>query len=217
MQLPPWTYSQLEAFETCPRQYYEVRVKRSVPYVQNDAAKWGDEVHQAFELRVGQDKPLPTGMAQWEPLVKRLVALPGEKIVEGKFAIDKDFNACDYYAKDAWSRGKIDLSVISTRTAAIIDYKTGKRKPSEQLELYSGYVFRAYPKLETIHTSFIWLKEKKIDKATINRGEMPVIWQGFLSRYRRIEIAHEKDSWPARPSGLCKKYCPIKTCEFNGV
>ena len=217
MPLPAWTYSQLEGFETCPKQYHEVRVKRSIPYVQGEAAKWGDEVHKALELRVSEAKPLPTGMTQWESLVSKVIAMPGQKIVEGKYAIDSNFNPCGYYDKQAWSRGKIDLGIINGKTGASLDWKTGKRKPTEQLELYAGYMFQTHPQLETVHTGFIWLKEKKIDKAVVHKQDMPAIWQRLVARYRRIEIAYEKDAWPAKPSGLCKNYCPVTSCEFNGA
>ncbi|MFZ6731949.1 PD-(D/E)XK nuclease family protein [Undibacterium sp. Ji42W] len=211
-----WTYSQLEAFETCPRQYYEVRVKKSIPYVQNESAKWGDTVHKAIEHRIMNATPLPEGMHQWEGIVNKFAALPGKKIAEQKIAITSDFQPCDYFAKNAWSRGNIDLSVVCGKTAMVTDWKTGKRKLTDQTYLYAGYVLIHNPAVEKVHTSFVWLKERKVDTETVTREDMPHHWQKLLARYRRIEIAHEKNQWPATPSGLCKSYCPVTSCEFCG-
>ena len=36
--------------------------------------------------------------------------------------------------------------------------------------------------------------------------------QGFIPRIRRMERAYEQDTWPAKPSGLCAGWCPVKTC-----
>ena len=70
MALPnAWTFSGLEKFETCPRQFYHTRVKRDIKEPPTEAIKWGEAVHTAMEERVRDGKELPTGMEQWEGLV----------------------------------------------------------------------------------------------------------------------------------------------------
>lgn len=214
MALPAWTYSQLESFETCPKKHYHLKIIRDIVEPPGDAATWGTTVHTALEDRVKLGTELPTGMTQWNPIVSKILAMPGEKHTELQFAITDAFQPAEWTA--AWSRGIADLVVLNGKTGAVLDWKTGRRKPTEQLELYAGYMFIHYPQLETVHTGFVWLKEKKLDTAVIKKSEAPAIWQRLVGRYRRIEIAHEKNAWPAKPSGLCKKYCPVTSCEFNG-
>ncbi len=207
-----WTFSSLEKFETCPKQYYHTRVKRDVIEGPTEATKWGERVHTAMENRVTMGEPLPEGMEHWEGLAAKLEALPGEKMAEIKMAVNDSFQACDW--KSAWSRGIADLVVVHENKAIVLDYKTGKRKPSEQLALYAGYTFAHFPDLEEVQTGFVWLKDKKIDKQTVTRVELPMVWQQFLPRVSRLESAYERDSWQPKPSGLCKGWCPVKTCEF---
>jgi hypothetical protein len=214
MDIPAWTSSQLDAFETCPRQFYLIKVEKSVKETKRDFADWGQTVHTAFEVRIRDGVPLPDGMHQWEPLAKKLIALPGTKLSEQKYALDQNFLPTDW--STAWTRGIVDLSVVSGYRGAALDYKTGKRKLTDQLKLYAGYMFAYHPELEKVSTGFVWLRDKKIDKEVFHREDVPAIWQSFLPRVRRLEIAYETGRWPPRPNGLCKQYCPCLGCEFNG-
>jgi len=205
-----WTYSRLESFETCPKKFYHLSVAKDYSDPPTEATKWGERVHKAMEDRITIGTPLPEGMQQWQSIADKIASLPGEKLAETKLAIDRGFQPTDW--KSAWSRGIADLLVTYKNTAVVLDYKTGKRKPSEQLALYAAYAFAYYPKLERVTTGFVWLKEKKIDKKDFTREEVPVIWQELLPKVRKLESAYERDAWPARPSGLCRGWCPVKSC-----
>jgi len=212
MTIPAWTYSQLDKFETCPKQFYHVRVKKDWKEPPTEHTIWGEKVHTAFEHRILEKTPLPEGMDQWEPMATKIENLRGEKYAEIKMAVDKNFQATDW--SNAWSRGIADLVVKCNNSVAILDYKTGKRKPTEQLMLYAGYAFAAYPDVEYVSTGFVWLKEKKIDTKLFNRKEIPIIWREFVGRVSKLETAYEKDKWIERPSGLCNGWCPVKDCKF---
>jgi len=97
----------------------------------------------------------------------------------------------------------------------MFDWKTGKRRPDfDQLEMFAVQVFKHYPQVERIKTTFVWLKEMKMDSETFTREQEPAIWQKILGKITRIEGALEHDNWPAKPSGLCN-WCPCKSfCEY---
>jgi CRISPR/Cas system-associated exonuclease Cas4 (RecB family) len=204
-----WTFSALEGFETCPRKYYKTRVSREFTDT-HDANAWGIRAHEAFEQRMKHNVPLPEGMTQWEPLATKLLALPGDKYFEQKLSVNDSFQSCHW--KDAWSRGIADMLVINGNTAAVIDYKTGKYRPSEQLRLYAGYTFATW-NVTTVKTGYVWLKEKRVTRDEYDREEVPVIWKEFLPRVVRLQRAHDENKWPAKPSGLCAGFCPVKSCE----
>lgn len=211
--MPPWTYSQLESFESCPKKFYHLRVVRDVvdpPSVHNE---WGTKVHSAFEDFVNKGDALPEGMTQWQRLADKIAALPGQKFTEVRLSIDSSFQPTGW--KNSWSRGIADLLVIHKDKAAVLDYKTGKRKPSEQLDLYANYVFHSYPQVNKVTTGFVWLKDRRIDWKPLERASISITWQALLPRVRKLESAYERDSWPARPSGLCNGWCPVTSCPFN--
>lgn len=212
--MPAWTYSQLDSFESCPKKFYHLKVIRDVVEPPTEHTLWGTRVHTAFENFILHGELLPEGMEQWQPIANKIARLAGEKHAELKFAIDKNFQPADW--KQSWSRGIADLVVINGKKAIVMDYKTGKRKPTEQLDLYAAYVFHHYPDVQEVTTVFVWLKEKKLDKKLVKKDDIADVWQGLLPRALRLEKAYEKDEWPAKSSGLCKAWCPILTCKFNG-
>lgn len=214
MTMPPWTYSRLSAFETCAKQFYHTKVLKDVVEGETEATIWGTKVHTAFEDNMLHGTPLPEGMKHWDSIAAKFANLPGTKLVEHKYAVDRNFQPSEWGA--AWSRGIGDLVVIHKDRALIADWKTGKRKPTEQLDLYAGYIKAHHPEVKVVQTAFVWLKEKKITKKTMGIEAVPVIWQGFIPRVRRMERAYEQDAWPAKPSGLCKNYCPVLSCGYNG-
>lgn len=212
MTIPAWTYSQLEKFETCPRQFYHVRVKRDIVEPPTEATLWGGRVHEAMEYRIKDGTALPEGMTQWEGLATKISNMAGEKFCEVEMALDENFQPASW--GKAWTRGIADLLIVNGDKAVNLDYKTGKRKLTHQLMLYAGYTFAIYPQVNTVVTGFVWMRDKKIDKETFTRDQVPIIWQTFIPKVRKLESAYDRDAWPARPSGLCKGWCPVKTCEF---
>lgn len=212
MANPPWTYSQLDTFESCPRKFYRTKVLRDIVEPPTIHTKWGTDVHTAFENAITYGEALPDTMSQWQTIANKIGKLPGDKLCEYKFSIDKAFEPVGW--KDAWSRGIADLVVIKDTHAVVMDYKTGKRKLTEQLDLYAMYTYHHFPEVTKVTTGFVWLKEKKLDWNTTTREEIPVVWQKMLPRVAKLESAYERDKWPARTSGLCRGWCPVKDCEF---
>lgn len=208
---PAWTYSQLDKFETCAKQFYETKVAKNYKEPPTDATIWGERVHTAFENMLLHGTPLPEGMTHWQGLVNQFAALPGEKLVEHKFALSHSLEPAEW--GNAWTRGIADLVVKHKTTVLIVDWKTGKKKPTEQLDLYAAYAKQHWPETKIVKTAFVWLREKKFTRNTIyaNPG-VPEIWQAFMPRVRRLERAYEEDKWPAKPSGLCRGWCPVKSC-----
>ena len=53
-----WSYSALKQYENCPRQYNEIRVLKNYVVKENEAMRYGTEVHKALEDYVAEGKPL---------------------------------------------------------------------------------------------------------------------------------------------------------------
>jgi len=222
MNTPPWSYSGLTSFETCPKRYYHIKVAKDVQDRPGEAAMWGSTVHKHLEDRVRDNKPLPITIAGYEGLAAMIANAPGTKLVEQQLAVTSGLAPTTWDSTSAWCRGIVDVGVItySGRQAMLLDWKTGKRKPdNDQLMLFAGLSFAHYSSLEKVQTGFVWLKDKKIDKQQFTRKDIPTIWQHFIPRVERMERAYTKALFPPKPSGLCKNYCPVKKnqCEFSGA
>jgi hypothetical protein len=215
----PWSYSALTAFETCPRRFELTRVSKKVFEPQTEATIWGNKVHKALELFAKGTQPLPPDMEKYGRYVKKIMSYEGKRVIEERVALDKNLRPTKWMAKDVWVRGVIDIGVVGSERAYLLDWKTGKRKPdSDQLMLFAALAFAMYPWIDSVVTGFIWLKEHKFDKQLFTRDQLPEIWAEFLPRLSRVARAYEEDKWTPKPSGLCRNWCPVgkKHCEFCG-
>ena len=216
----PWSYSALTAYETCPRRYELTRVSRTVKEPQTEATIWGNQVHKALELYAKGEKPLPEDLKKYEKYVNKILSYEGKRVIEERIALDKNFRPTKWMAKDVWVRGIIDIGVVGSEKAYLLDWKTGKRKPDmDQLKLFAALAFAVYPWIEKVTTGFIWLKTKEFDKEMFTREQLPEIWDEFMPRLNRLAISFRDDKWTPKPSGLCKNWCPVgrSNCEFCGV
>lgn len=219
MKIPPWSYSSLTKYETCPRQYRHLRVLKDVVDPPTEHTRWGNEVHQALEHRVVNKKPLPEGMQQWERIAAKFDNPQGRVFTETKFALTRNLTPCAWTAETCWVRGIIDVGVDAGPRVLLADWKTGKVKhDTDQLKLFAALYMQAKPYVEQVKTAFIWLAHNKLTKEHYTREHLPDIWEDFIMRSERLKAAFERDKWPAKPSGLCKNWCPVpfSKCEFSG-
>lgn len=216
----PWSYSSLTAYETCPRRFFLTRVSKQVSEPQTDATRHGNEVHSALEKYVGGTAKLADKYEGYRAVADKLKAAPGEKKLEYKFGLTKALRPTTFFGGDVWLRGVLDVCVLQEKTAIVLDYKTGKRKiDADQLRLFAGSALALWPWMEQVKTGYIWLQTGQMDTEVFTQDDKPVIFQEFAARVHRMETSEKKDDWPARPSGLCKSWCPVgkALCDHCGV
>lgn len=241
-----WSYSQLKNFKSCPKRHYHVDKIRDVFDPPGDAVLWGNELHDALAKAIGTDDnefrapreriieaPLPDTMATYQPWVTRFrkARESGAQVnAEMSLAITRDFKKCSWFDPAAWFRTKVDVStfVNEGQFGYAGDWKTGRRlADSPQLVLTGIAMFAHYPALEAIRTEFIWLKEwnglgdresmdRVSDRISFRRADMPSMWNGVAQDAAILERAFMARDYPAKPTGLCRSYCPVISCEHNG-
>lgn len=212
-----WSYSALSAFETCPRQYHEMRVLKRWPDPPGEAQLYGIQVHKSIENRIKSGTPLPDYLHRAEPIVQSLEGSKGVVQAEYKLALNSQFKPVEFFARDCWVRAVGDVIKIHENRSLQLDWKTGKfRDGDDQLKLQAAVSFATYPHVDDITVVYAWLKEDRTTVRRFARDQSPQIWQDFLPRVRRMEHAYETDDFPPKPSGLCRKWCKVTTCEFHG-
>jgi hypothetical protein len=214
-----WSYSTLNSFETCPWRWKLVKVTKQVQEEPYDHRSEGNIAHKALEMAVVNRAMLPAHLRQFTPLVERIRVSQGTVEAERKIALTEQFTETGYYASDVWLRAVFDIRVVLPDKTVVIDWKMGKRKlDADQLRLFAAVEFKVRPNVDTVQTGYAWLKEGKIDRETFTRDQVPELWQEFSTRVARIEHAIKTDNFPKRPSGLCRKYCPVgnRNCEHCG-
>lgn len=217
MAVLPWSYSSWDAYKTCPRRYYEIKVAKNFTDNEGEHLIWGNEVHKAAELYLRDNVPLPENMTRFKGQFDAFAAKPGDKHVEVALAVNRRFEPCDFWDKDAFVRGKGDYLIINGPKGAAVDWKTGKIKPSAQIRLMGFLTFLNYPHVDKLTNIFQWLKfplQPTIEVMT--RDHIPLVLEEFKPNLQDMLYSEKHNVWPEKPSGLCREYCPVKTCKYNG-
>jgi hypothetical protein len=214
-----FTWTLLETYENCPFSCFHKNVLKDIPWVETEQNKWGNEAHAALERSARLRKPLEGRFEVYQWVADIILKAKGELRPEVRLGIKRDFSACDFFDNDVWLRGNADLTIDYGNWAWALDYKTGKKKRnSKQLMLMALLLFARFPKLDKILTSFLWLQEpvQKPEIETFYRAQIPELWGNFLPLMKEIEECYEREIWYKRQNGLCKAWCPVLGCEYNG-
>lgn len=210
------SFSSIKMYMNCPLRYYHQRVRKAVSDPGSEATHYGERIHKFLEDRLKTNTELPQEAAHYEGLMSAILSgMKGELLVEQELTLNVELQPTGWFDDDAWLRTKIDVLVLDTKWAAVLDWKTGKRKPDfDQLELYALQIFAHYPEVERVSVGFVWLKDKAMDRDEYVRQDAAALWEKLLTQIKRIEKSLETNTWPARPSGLCR-FCPARhLCDF---
>ncbi len=215
-----FSFTHIDMFETCPKKYYHLHVAKDVKDEDSSFAAEGNEIHAALKARTVDAKPLPIEMRHMEGLAAKFAVAAGEKKGEMKLALRRDFSPCGFFAPDVYVRAIIDLTIVQGNTAIVVDWKTGKRKldhvtgqPNHtQLGLAAAVLSKWMPEIELFKTLLVWIPDNKADPKNYSLTKITEVWANIIPRANAIEEARKTTSFPAKPSGLCRGYCPVKQC-----
>lgn len=212
-----FSYSKLKNFETCPKRHFHYEIAKDVVEPEGEALQYGNAVHEALaKALIGT--PLPKHFSNLQQWVDRVGGTGYDKLLtEQKLAITNEFEPCEWFAKTAWYRGVADVIKITGRVALAVDWKTGKiLEDGSQLALMAACIFAHHPEVQKIRTEFVWIKEDATTRADFARDDMARVWAGILPRVSQLQQAHETQTFPPKPGGLCRKWCSVHSCPHQG-
>lgn len=118
-----WSWSRLDTFEACPRQFYHKNIIKTVKFEQNEAMKRGERMHTHMEnaLRSGQVHEEVSHMA---PTIEKLRGVEwDDRLIEVEHAYRQDMTMTSWFGKDAWLRIKQDFIAKKGKRAVCLDWK----------------------------------------------------------------------------------------------
>lgn len=237
VNLAPQTHSSLQLFDQCPRQYYAKHVLKVIKFLPSFDSEWGNQEHKHLEnyLKAKGNYEYPNEVhkyngsnmrdKQWlgESILNRAAQRGGYVLAERKFAIGHDKDSADYWDKQCWMRGMIDVTVLYPQLgeAEVYDLKSGKKKDDQaQLMLYSASALIDYAEVHKVKAAYAWSQlppAKAIDKPnTWVRADLPNMLRSFEDKTHTVRTAFERDLFPPKPSPLCG-WCDYEACEFRHV
>jgi hypothetical protein len=221
-----WSYSKLKNFEACPKRHYHVDIAKDFREEESEQLKHGNQIHTMLDQYVRHGTPLPpVHEPHLKPWVDRVFTFKGKDVrnygavvnAEQQLAINKDFEKCEWFGRDAWYRAKVDVMWRLGPIGGVVDWKTGKVvEDSVQLMLAAATAFVHYPELQVIRSTFAWLAEDATTDCDIKRVELPALWSNLWERIEMLRHAHEHISYPPTPNRLCRKWCPVTACPHHG-
>lgn len=222
MKLPVASHTFLDCYERCPKQAWHRYVVKDQPYVESEAQKYGNTVHDLLDKRVGKKVPLPADYAFLEKFAASFDVY-SDVWTECKFGMNAQGGPVGFFDPDVWMRGKADVIVFSPdlTTAILADWKTGKKyeKPQELEEhaLLARACFAKNSKYKTV-TKFIgfyvWLKDGEVGQMH-DLSDVGKTFARVKKTMQQVEqtMAAGAD-WPARENPLCG-WCSVRTCLYN--
>lgn len=214
-----WSYTALTDFETCPFAYAAKRIYKTVPQKETEAIIWGTRVHSVAEnILKGNAVNDPEVEAIVRPYCSAMLNSGGKLRVEWPVSIDRSFIPTEWFDRDTWGRGVIDVCLEFPRVKKIYDWKTGKEKRDDtQLKVFCMLAAAASFDIETYEARFVWLKDKKIsDPVIMTRNDISFFMLELNERVFRIEEAVKADVFQPKPNGLCRKWCEVTHCKHCG-
>ena len=213
----PLSFSRLSTFEQCPAQFDYLYVTKNVQSTTNEAADYGDRVHKVLEAygkgtldEAALTEEGKSTLKQWGGIVEKLTSRNGDKFFEHQMAVNKQLQPVDWFAKDVWIRSIADVLIVDGDTAYCLDYKTGKVKDNPtQLQLFAAMVMWHFPQVNTVKTSFVWLKFNEVTNAKYERRYLDALWRALEPRFDKVQETIDLGVFETKPSGLCP-WCPAK-------
>lgn len=201
----------LQTFLTCPKQYHAKYVTKEVKFADTPHTIFGTQVHACIENYLKDGEPLPTLLTPMQPF------LDNAKNVfigaETKLAVDKQGRAVDFFDKTAYQRCIVDAVIGDPNgTIICIDWKTGKKRDAQtQHDFIKKCAKAKYPNANIV-TYFIYLFAGESDRQEYHGEPLSRLDRDM----ERLYTAHANGTFTPAPSGLCKKWCDVLSCKFNG-
>lgn len=214
------SYSGIKAFENCPRQYHDTKVVKLYPREETVQTLYGTQLHEQAELFLRDSRPLDPSFMFMKPVMDSLAAMPGRRFCEYEMALTEKLQPCDFGGDTYWVRGIADLVIVDDEnlTARVFDYKSGSNKypDTDQLMLMALMIFKHFPHIRRVTGGLLFVLKNTVSKYKLEREQEHALWWRWRERVARLDNAHTHDMWPEKSSGLCKRYCPVTACVFNG-
>lgn len=136
------------------------------------------------------------------------------KLLENKWAVTKDYEACDFFDERGIVRGIVDMSlVLESGHVIIIDHKTGRVRPAAyyttQLHFYTVMALAHFPDLKGVQCALHYVAHSKLEWSNpVKPSYIKDVLQPWL-----IDYLNKKSIKAETPDATVGKHCDW--CDFR--
>lgn len=208
------SYSRIACYKQCPQKFDYEHISKKVVWKETPATKLGREIHTELEEYAKDGKGLNLAIGS-KPYIDKILSFKGKKFYEHHLALNSDFEETGFFDDDVLMRFILDVAIVNEDTAQVIDYKTGKRNTSANMEMdfFAFALFCVHPEIKKIKTSLLWLKTNEIDSKVYTRDDIPRV-RAEIEKYKGlINDDIKTGSFKAKPSPLCGWCGAVEFCD----
>lgn len=194
----------------------------------------GEELHKQMEeyvLALNGHGPMPIGFSpsvkETLPLIDSFYSSGYTVYPEAQVSVGRDWKPVEWFDKRSMFRAIWDVIALKPGTVFIGDYKSGKvydyTSDYGQLHLSGAMAMERFSDAKEVHTAYIYLEHKKIQKIKIIRDESyrtadkDVLHQPVKDHFEAcFEKVQAETEWKPTVNEYCK-WCPAtkKQCPFS--
>lgn len=252
----PWSYSKAELAETCPAQFKHRHLTKTAGTAAPSDTKVGIVAHEILEhcvagtargdarKRALEQNPLTDSEREMLRMLEdniehflqrfdRFCKTQGAEqiLTEVAWAITDTYQPTEFFAPDAYFRGKVDLGVVTRDgTLFVIDHKSGvakdlrrDQKKKQQLQAYGVLAAPNLPQIAGMRAGIHFMQG--------DDPSMRLQWVDFVSAdnlrrayapwlYERLNECAQHladDVFPARPTKKMPKGWPCHWCNYQAA
>lgn len=199
-----WSFSSLSMYESCPKKYEIIRVKKVISDIPGKAAEEGTRIHTMIENYLMHDT-WDDELLKWKTLLQIVKDKHGQ--CEVGYHFKKGMARCEAKDPECWIRSYIDWIKVEGETAELIDWKTGRVKHTKQLAFYAWLVFQAHPEVQQVKGTFHWINHNDHISEWFYRKDLNKLFDPLDEIIQQINISRSNDIWPESGNGC--KWCPV--------
>jgi hypothetical protein len=164
-----WSYSRWRTYTTCPSQA-KYKFIDKLKEDEGPALVKGKRIHTECELYLTGRGEITPAMMQFEEEFSELYDSPN-LAAEQEWAYTREWAPSDWFAPTTWCRVKLDAKFQAKSRMTVIDFKTGKIRPIDeiQLTLYALGAFMGDGKINEVETELWYLDHGEIISRTFKR------------------------------------------------
>lgn len=171
-QVKAWSFSRYLEYAACPLKY-KLHAIDKIKEPSNVYAEHGITAHARGEhFLKGSIKQVPDEFKNFKSEMMEL--RKAGAVPEYDLAVTKSWSPTTYDDwNNVWCRAKADAVVVGDDDCFIIDYKTGKEKDNDplQMELYAVLAMAHYPKVKSFFVELWYLGSSKVTANEYSRKD----------------------------------------------
>lgn len=227
MKYAPYSFSKINCFKTCPKQFDYTYVNQIAPdesYTDPSFFQRGRFVHDYIAHRLNGGSGEVYGYETLDIDDKMKLMEDAEETLSNDYvSMTYDFTTTKVeneirfnfnllptdFKKDVpfAIRGYVDYYAIEGEVGVLIDWKSGhlqEKSNYNQLELYALWIFQNYPKVKEIDMLFFYVEHQKFNIKTVTLEDVAIFRNNLASDMSMIENTKEFNITPSKSCEYCQ-------------